>query len=87
MIFSFSSFASLAALTLIPVQHRMTFEAGLGLAWTVFIGAFMNAFVPYFIGLDVSQQFIRNKTESIRLKKASNVTSSTTLLEIGAGEL
>ena len=58
----------------------------MNLAWTVFVGAFMNVFIPWVLSREFTQEIIRNQTEIARAAKNATVRNDTWTISV-VGEL
>lgn len=61
----------------VSVQHRLQFEAALDLAWSFFVRAYMNVFIPFVLSREFAQEVIRNQTEAVRAAKNANESART----------
>lgn len=55
---------TLISFILLPAQKRLVFEAGVGVAFSIFFGAFLHVIVPWAMSKQLVQDIMRNATEA-----------------------
>ncbi|KAK5122330.1 hypothetical protein LTR85_004241 [Meristemomyces frigidus] len=70
---------SLVGFVVVPVQYRLPFAAGADLLTTVFVGAFLHAFIPWAMSKQIVQDVMRNATQAAW--SAQNATKNGTVVD------